>query len=89
MSAIRSLKKEEGMDLRDEVLQKICETLDVDEKELTVDKKLYDSIGVDSTEMVELTVALSKHFGVQIAAHEMTKFSTPLDIIALIGKKRA
>ena len=73
--------------LKEDVLNAIADTLDVKVEELTEDKKLYDSIGVDSTEMVELCVALGKRFGVKIETNEITKFSTPLEITQLIEKK--
>jgi acyl carrier protein len=76
------------MNLKEEVIKVIADTLEVEENEVVAEKKLYDSIGVDSTEMVELTVTLSKKFGVKVAASEISKFSTPLEIAKLIeGKK--
>lgn len=76
------------MGLKEEVIDLLAKTLDVGKDELVEDKKLYDSIGVDSTEIVELSVALGKHFEVKIEANEVTKFSTPLEIAALIEKKK-
>lgn len=77
------------MGLKEEVIEKIAQTLEVGRDELVEDKKLYDSIGVDSTEVVELTVSLGKHFGVKIETNEITKDSTPLDITGLIEKKKS
>lgn len=73
--------------LKEDVVNAIADILDVKAEELVEDKKLYDSIGVDSTEIVELVVSLGKRFTVKIAASEITKFSTPLEITALIEKK--
>jgi acyl carrier protein len=71
-----------------EIINAIADILDVEAKDVTAEEKLYDSIGVDSTEMVELCVALGKKFGVKIAASEISKFSTPLEIAAVIEKKK-
>lgn len=76
------------MELKEQVISAIAKTLDVGKEELVEDKKLYDSIGVDSTEMVELTISLGKHFSVKIEANEITKFSTPLEIIKLVERKK-
>lgn len=76
------------MALKEEVISAIAKTLDVGENELVADKTLYDSIGVDSTEMVELTVALGKQFEVKIEANEIGKNSTPLQIVETIEKKK-
>ena len=76
------------MGLQEEVLEVIAQTLDVKKEELKDDEKLYDSIGVDSTEMVEVAVSLGKHFGVKVETSEVTKFSTPLEIVDVITKKK-
>jgi acyl carrier protein len=76
------------MALKEEVISAIADTLDVKADELGEAQKLYDSIGVDSTEMVELCVSLGKKFGVKIAASEITKFSTPIEITKLIESKK-
>ncbi|MFA5270745.1 MAG: acyl carrier protein [Candidatus Omnitrophota bacterium] len=73
---------------KEEVLNAIADILDVKVSELGDNEKLYDSIGVDSTEMVELCVSLGKRFGVKIAASDITKFSTPLEIAQLIESKK-
>ena len=76
------------MGLKEEVIDLIAQTLEVGKDEVTEGKKLYDSIGVDSTEMVELTVSLGKHYGVKIESNEITKDSTPEDIVKVIESKK-
>lgn len=76
------------MVLKEDVVSAIADILDVKAEELAEDKKLYDSIGVDSTEIVELTVSLGKRFGVKIESNEISKHSTPLEIAALIESKK-
>lgn len=76
------------MALKDEVISFICEMLDVDNSELKEDEKMYDSIGIDSTEVVELVVGLKKKFGVPLETNEITKYSTPLEIVQLIEQKK-
>lgn len=76
------------MALKEDVVNAIADTLDVKVDDLKESEKLYDSIGVDSTEMVELCVSLGKKFGIKIASNEITKFSTPLEITQLIEKKK-
>lgn len=76
------------MAVKEEVIDLICKTLDVSKAELKEDQKLYDSIGVDSTEVVELVVALKKYFQVALETDEVTKFSTPGEIAELIASKK-
>ncbi len=75
------------MGLKEEALGIISKTLDIKESEIKEDQKLYDSIGVDSTEMVELVVTFNKHFGIKIETNEITKFSTLNEIVGVIEKK--
>lgn len=76
------------MSLKEEIIGVIAKTLDIEEGEIKEDQKLYDSIGVDSTEMVELVVTFNKHFGVKVENNEITKFSTLNDIVDIITKKK-
>jgi acyl carrier protein len=77
------------MSVKEEVLGIIGKSLEVAVDELVEDKKLYDSIGVDSTEMVEIVISLGKHFGIKIETNEVTKFSTPAEVVALIENKKS
>ncbi len=76
------------MALKEEVVDLICKTLDIKPEELKEGQRLYDSIGVDSTEMVELVVSLNKHYGIKIETNEITKFSTIEEIMGVIQKKK-
>ncbi|MCM8800277.1 MAG: acyl carrier protein [Candidatus Omnitrophica bacterium] len=73
---------------KDEVLNVVAKVLNVKPQELIEDKTLYESVGVDSTEMVELVIALSKHFKVKLETKEITKFSTPQKIVEVINSKQ-
>jgi acyl carrier protein len=77
------------MELKTEVFDLIAKTLDVGKDEFGENVRLYDSVGVDSTEMVEMVVALNKYFGVTIETNEITKFSTPLEIVDTVQAKKA
>jgi len=76
------------MAIKDEVLDLIASTLDVGKEELRDGQTLYDSIGVDSTEMVELVVSLNKHFEIKLETNEVTKSSTPEDIVKAVESKK-
>lgn len=83
------IKRGGKMSLKDEVKKVIADTLEVETGEVADGKNLYDSIGVDSTEMVEICVALRKHFQVKVEANEVTKNSTPEDIVGVIEAKKS
>ena len=75
------------MSVEQEVQEIIIKTLKILPTELKVAERLYDSLGVDSTEMVELVIALEKKFGVVIEEKRITKFSSPREIIAIMLSK--
>ena len=77
----------EAAEIQQKINDTIVKSLGVKPEELKPDAKLYDSIGVDSTEMVEVIIALSKAFNTQISAKEVTKFSTINEIVAIIKTK--
>jgi len=64
------------MDTKAKIKGVFVNLLKVKPDELKDDLKLQESIGVDSTEMVETVIALEKTFGVKLSPKEITKFST-------------
>ncbi|MDD4894705.1 MAG: acyl carrier protein [Candidatus Omnitrophica bacterium] len=73
--------------MKDKIKDVLANLLKVKPEELKDDVKLYDSIGVDSTEMVETVIALEKEFGTKLSSKEITKFSTLNDIEKVIQSK--
>ena len=67
----------------------LIETLSVQPEEIKMDEKLSDSLGVDSTEMVNVILALEKKFSIRIDDKQLTKNSSVRDIITVIESKRA
>lgn len=76
------------MDTKEKVKDVIIKLLKVRPEELKENSTLEQSLGVDSTEMVEICIALQKEFGVKIQEKEVAKTHT-LDQIASVidGKK--
>jgi len=75
--------------MKDKVKEVLENLLKVKIEELKDDVSLQNSIGVDSTEMVESVIALEKAFGVKNNVKEITKNSTVKDIAAVIQSKSA
>ncbi len=76
------------MSLKEEIINLIAETLDVGKDELKDDQSLYDSIGVDSTEMVELRVVIKKKLGVELEQGEITNKHSLNQIVATVQNKK-
>ncbi|MDD5097115.1 MAG: acyl carrier protein [Candidatus Omnitrophica bacterium] len=75
------------MDIKIKVKDVLANLLKVKIEELKDDVSLINSIGVDSTEMVESVIALEKAFAVKLSPKEITKNSTINDIVSNIGAK--
>ena len=75
------------MDTKTKVKDVLVNLLKVKPDELKDDLTLQESIGVDSTEMVESVIALEKAFGVKLSPKEITKSSSVDDITKIIQSK--
>ena len=75
------------MDTKSKVKDILVNLLKIKPDELKDDLTLQESIGVDSTEMVESVIALEKFFGVKLSPKEITKNSTVNDIANNIQSK--
>ena len=75
------------MEIKEKIRETIISLLKLKPQELKDNEKLCDGIGADSTEMVELVIALEKAFGVKLTAKEVTKFCSVEDIERTIQSK--
>ena len=75
------------MEVREKIREMIINLLKLKPQELKDNEKLCDGIGADSTELVELVIALEKAFGVKLTAKEVTKFCSVEDIERTIQSK--
>ena len=77
------------MGTKERIKEVIVKLLKVKPEELKDEVSLQDSIGVDSTEMVETVIALEKAFGKKLSPKEITKFSSINEIEKIIDAKLA
>jgi len=75
------------MDTKIKVKDVLVNLLKVKAEELKDGLSLQESIGVDSTEMVESVIALEKAFGIKLSPKEITKSSSINDIEKIILSK--
>jgi acyl carrier protein len=75
------------MATKEKIKDTIVKLLKVKPEELKDGVSLIDSIGVDSTEMVEIVIALEKAFSTKLSPKEITKSSTLGDIEKIIQSK--
>ena len=75
------------METKQKIKEVLVNLLKVKPEELKDTVSLQESIGVDSTEMVESVIALEKAFSVKLSLKEITKSSSIDDIETIIKAK--
>jgi acyl carrier protein len=61
--------------------------LDIKENEIVPAAKLDESLDIDSTEMVEISVVVKKEFGIALKDNELKKTHSFSDIAGIIKSK--
>ena len=61
--------------------------LDINESAIVPDAKLTESLGIDSTEMVEISVVIKKELGVSLKDNELKKTHSFNDIVGILKAK--
>ena len=77
------------MNVEDKVKEVLNQVLDVKPEEIKPDEKLEDGLGVDSTEMVEISVGIKKALGVTIDDNELKKTHSFNEIVEILKSKGA
>jgi acyl carrier protein len=67
------------------IFQKV---LDIKPEEIVPGAKLDEALGIDSTEMVEISVAIKKELGVQLKDNELKKTHSFNEIIKIVESKK-
>ena len=75
------------MDVKEKVKNLLIELFEIDPAEIKDDVELYSGLGLDSTETVELILAIENLFNIKIMEEEITKFSCFKDIDHVIQGK--
>ena len=76
------------MNIQEQIIATIAETIDINASEIKPDVSLYSGVGLDSTEMVEVAVALGKKLGVVIKSGEISNKQSVNEIAAIIEQKK-
>lgn len=77
------------MAVEDTVKEILNQVLDVGPDEIQVDAKLEESLEVDSTEMVEISVGIKKALNVKLADNELKKTHSFNEIVDILKSKGA
>lgn len=68
----------------DEIKEIIVDSLSCDAASVTMEANLFDDLGADSLDAVELNLALEEKLGVSIPDEEMANMKTVSDIVTYV-----
>jgi len=75
--------------IRRQVIEVVSEEFELDPERLTPGATLYDDLGLDSLDAVDLVVALEKAFAIKLANEEAVRsVRTVDDLVRLVGATR-
>ncbi len=74
-------------DLENKVKGILKKVLDVKDSEIIPGAKLDESLGIDSTEMVEISVSIKKELGVALKDNELKKTHSLNEIVSILKSK--
>ena len=72
--------------IQDKTRALISSKMKIDESEITEDKHLFNDLGADSLDFVELSMTLEREFNVKFSEEDMANVKTVGDLYKLIEK---
>jgi acyl carrier protein len=75
-------------EIQDNVIRCIADQVGIDESKITPDMRLDDDLGLDSLDIVELSMELEDFFDIQIPDPLPVECRTVADLVALIKRKQ-
>ena len=72
--------------IQDKTRALISSKMKLDESEITEEKHLFNDLGADSLDFVELSMTLEREFNVKFSEEDMANVKTVGDVYALIEK---
>lgn len=73
-------------DIKNKVIQIICEQLSVSEEDVVPEASFVDDLGADSLDLVEMIMAMEEAFDISIADEDAEKIKTVQDAFTYIDK---
>lgn len=71
----------------EEIKDLILDQLDVEPKEVTLDKKIVEDFGADSLDLIELSDAISIKYGIEFNKEDIKKIKTVKDLVNIVEEK--
>lgn len=74
------------METFDKVKKIICDQLDVEEDQVTMDSAIMDDLGADSLDIVDLVMSLEEEFDMEFPDEDIERFKTVSDVVKYIDE---
>ena len=74
-------------DVTKDLLELLSARINIEDKEITLESSLYEDLGLDSFDGIELVFDIEDKFGIQISDEEIDEFMKAEDIINLVYGK--
>ncbi len=68
--------------------QIICDTLNVEKDEVTLESKFVDNLGADSLDLMQIVMALEEEYDVQVADDDLANIVTVGDALEMMEKAK-
>jgi len=72
--------------VKEEIKKIFIELFEIPEAKLTDEARLYEDLGLDSIDAIDLVVSFEKHFKVKPPLEELQKIRTLTDVYSLLNK---
>ncbi len=72
----------------EKVREIMVDTLSLEKDEIKIESNLFDDLGADSLDAVELNMALEEEYGISIPDEDLLKLKTVQDIISYIDSHK-
>ena len=74
-------------DVTKDLLELLSARINIEDKEITLESSLYEDLGLDSFDGIELVFDIEDKFGIRISDEEIDEFMNAEDIINLVYDK--
>ena len=66
----------------------IIETLGCEEEDVTLDANLFDDLGADSIDVIEIAIVIEEEFGLEISTEEAERLRTISNVIKYVDSHK-
>ena len=77
------------MDIFEQVKKILCDQLDLEEEQVNEDSEVFDDLGADSLDIVDLVMTLEEEFDTEIPDEDIENLKTVGDIVKYIEDRVA